>query len=537
MATSDFTLITPEQARSALEQSTEIALLDVREYGQYGEGHAFRAVNIPYSRLEIDAHRLLPSTHAYLVLIDDGDGVAEKAVARLHAMGFRQLSIIRGGVAVWASAGFTLFKGVNLPSKAFGELVEHELRTPSLSPDELREWKRTNVDFLLLDGRTPAEHAKMTIPGAINCPNGELIYRIAELLENDETPIVVHCAGRTRSIIGAETLRLLALPNPVYALRNGTQGWAQAGYELEFGAVPRLAQVEKFKGQDQKSWARDFRARHSIPAISITDLSTWQAAETRSVYIFDVRTIEEFQEKHFPGAIHAPGGQLVQATDHWIVVRGARIVLIDDNGLRASMTAYWLRRMGHDAAVLDLDVTAIDKTERAESSQYIAPKLSELPLSELKIGIYHTTRILDLNPSHSYRVAHIAGAQWAIRPKLARALFGLKQPDHIVLVSADRRLSELAAVDLREMGFFQISYAPGTAADWQRSGLPLETSPDTPCDAECIDFLYFVHDRHDGNLEAARRYLEWETNLINQMDEFDFATFELTKFRGSSRTA
>lgn len=44
-------------------------------------------------------------------------------------------------------------------------------------------------------------------------------------------------------------------------------------------------------------------------------------------------------------------------------------------------------------------------------------------------------------------------------------------------------------------------------------------------DARCIDFLFFVHDRHDGNKEAARRYLAWETNLIGQLDEQELATF------------
>ena len=43
--------------------------------------------------------------------------------------------------------------------------------------------------------------------------------------------------------------------------------------------------------------------------------------------------------------------------------------------------------------------------------------------------------------------------------------------------------------------------------------------PGTPRDADCIDHLFFVHDRHDGNLEASRRYLEWELGLVDQLDE------------------
>ena len=79
------------------------------------------------------------------------------------------------------------------------------------------------------------EFNRMSIPGGINCPGAELTHRIAALAPDPATTVVVNCAGRTRSILGAQSLRHAGVPNPVVALRNGTMGWHLAGFELEHG--------------------------------------------------------------------------------------------------------------------------------------------------------------------------------------------------------------------------------------------------------------------------------------------------------------
>ena len=96
--------------------------------------------------------------------------------------------------------------------------------------------------MVLVDGRPFAEEEERNVPGGICCPNGELALRIAELAPDPETQIIVTCAGRTRSIIGAQTLIDLGVPNRVAALENGTQGWFLAGLELERGASRRYRQ-------------------------------------------------------------------------------------------------------------------------------------------------------------------------------------------------------------------------------------------------------------------------------------------------------
>jgi rhodanese-related sulfurtransferase len=516
----------PDIVKRRLADGGEVAFLDVREHGQYGEGHPFFAIPLPYSRLEIEASRLLPRKAVPIVLLDDGDGVAEKAARRLAALGYEDVAVAEGGAPGWAAAGHTLFKGVNVPSKAFGEMVEHARHTPRLTAVELKAMQDRGDNFVLLDGRTVAEYRRMNIPGGIACPNAELGHRLVRLVPDDQTPIVINCAGRTRSIMGAQSLIDLGFPNPVHALENGTQGWLLAGLELEHGAgrlyPDDLGEADLVKSHER---AASFMATNGIPVIDAVALRQWQVDAGRSLYLLDVRTEEEFARSHHPGAVHAPGGQLVQATDQWVAVRGARIVLMDDTGLRAAITAHWLRQMGHDAVVLGADVsgmageTPLEAADAASSLPGIAPETLSAAMAD------GSAVLLDLNPAMTYRVGHIVGANWAIRPRLDR--LDLPSDKRVILTAADRRIAELAAVDLAEAGHRDVAWLDGTENDWREAGLSVTATPNEPPDADCIDYLFFVHDRHAGNLDACRQYLAWETGLLDQMDEQEKGVFRV----------
>ena len=337
-----------------LSDGAEIAFLDVRELGQYGEGHAFFAVSLPYSRFELGLPALVPRPATRLVLCDGADGVANRTARRAEALGYANVSVLEDGVDGWRSAGYTLYAGVNVPSKTFGELVEQVRRTPHVTAETLRDMQAAGEDLAIVDGRTFAEFQKMSIPGGVSCPNGELALRIGGLAPDPRTKIVVNCAGRTRSIIGAQTLIDFGIPNPVYALENGTQGWSLAGLQLAHGAgrrhrePPAPADLGVLRGR-----ARALAAARGVAFVSAREVEGWLADRSRTTYLLDVRTPEEFAASPMAGFVHAPGGQLVQATDQWIGTRGARIVLVDDEEVRAPMTAQWLRQLGHEACVLE----------------------------------------------------------------------------------------------------------------------------------------------------------------------------------------
>lgn len=494
----------------------EIALLDAREAGQMGEGHLFYSIPLPYSRFEIGLPKLAPNKHVRIVLVDDGDGVAERAAQRAEALGYSNVTVLDGGAPAWAAAGFTLFKGVNVPSKTFGEMVEHARHTPRLTAQELNAKIESGENLVIVDGRPLSEHRKMTIPGSRCCPNGELAVRIGAIAPDPATTIVVNCAGRTRSIIGAQTLIDIGVPNPVYALENGTQGWYLAGFQLEHGSTKQYFETRDTSRAVQ---AAAHASRHGVQTIPADTAAAWLADTNRTTYVLDVRTAEEFAARTLPGAVHAPGGQLVQATDQWLGVRGGRILLIDDEGVRAPIVAAWLRQMGHDAHLLagGIDATlAIPAPAKAAlpSLPLIAPRdLAAL----LQAG---TIRALDLRGSMEFRRGHATGATWAIRPRLAGgtgavALFG------------DESIARAAALDLQALGVTEIVLVEDGFAGWRKAGLTVETSGDNPPDAECIDYLFFTHDRHEGNAAAARQYLAWELGLLEQLDEQERGSFRL----------
>jgi len=210
-------------------------------------------------------------------------------------------------------------------------------------------------------------------------------------------------------------------------------------------------------------------------------------------------------------------------------VRNARIVLGDDTGLRAATTALWLRGMGHDVSILDQDAS---QGEAPAPEPHPAAALRQVPLGELPGRVAAGAVLLDLSPSMAYRAAHIAGARWTIRPRLGD--IDLDGATEILLVARDRgagvaddgaaggatgaATAGAAALDLAEISALPVAMVSGGPSEWRAAGLEVVTSPDSPGDGACIDYLFFTHDRHSGNLAAAQAYLDWETGLVAQLD-------------------
>jgi rhodanese-related sulfurtransferase len=510
-----------------LSDGWEISLFDVREHGQYGAGHLFFAVPLPYSRFEIGLPALAPNPAVRIVLYDGADGVAGRAATRAATLGYRNVFVLAGGAEAWRQAGYTLYAGVNVPSKAFGELVEQRRHTPRISPRDVESMRAANEDFVIVDGRPLAEFGKMNIPGGICCPNGELVLRIRDIAPDPKTKIVMNCAGRTRSIIGAQTLIDFGIPNPVFALENGTQGWFLAGYELERGASRRYSDaVNHSDTATLRSQARRFAEACGVAFVAARTAHGWLSDNSRTTYLIDVGTAEEFAAGGIPGFVHAPGGQLVQATDQWIGVKGARVLLLDRELVRAPMVAGWLRQLGHEAWVLDGGVEAAMFDWRRSANGVDLPGLQPISVHETAGGLQTgTLQAIDLRPGMTYRKGHIAGATWAIRPRIAAVRL---DPARTVVITTDEpALAALAAIDLAEARSNDVRVMAGGYRAWCDAGLPVEVSPDRPADADCIDFLFFTHGRHDGNAEAARQYLVWETGLLDQLDDQERSVFRI----------
>jgi rhodanese-related sulfurtransferase len=342
--------VTAQQIRTALLARDEIALLDVRHEAEFATAHPLFAANMAYDRIALEADLRLPRKDAPIILYDDGEGLVLAAAAAFARLGYSNVRALAGGLTAWREAGYELFQDVNSYAKAFGELVESRRHTPSLAADDVAALIKNGANIRILDVRRFDEYSTMNIPGSVSVPGAELVLRAGAAAPDPDTAIVVNCAGRTRSIIGTQSLINAGVPNKVVALRNGTMGWTLANHTLEHRAGRRGA-IGPFTQADAN--ARDVAYRAGVRRIGVHDLAALQAQASRTLYRFDVRDAEEYTAGHLAGFRHYPGGQLVQEVDIAAPVRGARIVLTDNMSIRADMTASWLAQMGWDAFVLD----------------------------------------------------------------------------------------------------------------------------------------------------------------------------------------
>src|SRR5262252_10944271 len=275
----------PAALKAMLADGEELALIDLREELLFSHNHLLFARSVPLSRIELAFAGLVPRRGTRIVLCDDADGLAQRAADILARAGYTDLHALDGGVAAWARAGFELFSGVNGPSKAFGEFIEHASATPSIDAAELARLMRDRSDIVVLDSRPFDEYQRVSIPSAVNVPGAELVLRIRDLAPSPQTIVVVNCAGRTRSIIGAQSLINAGVPNKVVALRNGTMGWSLAGLNCDSGQE-KCAGAASAQGLAMaKAAAEQVARRFGIEPIDYATLERWRAeASERTLY-------------------------------------------------------------------------------------------------------------------------------------------------------------------------------------------------------------------------------------------------------------
>jgi rhodanese-related sulfurtransferase len=528
--------VSVQQVKAMLKSGEVFAFFDVREEGEFStRGHPLFAVPLPLSRLEPRAFALLPDPATRIVLMDSGEegsnGRAKRAAAKLGQMGYTNLAVMAGGLTAWRDAGHEVFTGVNVPSKAFGEVVEHDNDTPRIDAADLQKLVDAKHDLVILDSRPMPEFNNMSIPGGVDCPGAELVYRVKDFAPNPDTLVVVNCAGRTRSIIGAQSLINAGLPNKVMALKNGTMGWHLAGLKVARGETksfgPQGAEAARFA----QGAAATIAQRMNIGKIDLAGLNALEA-KSGPLYKLDVRDPAEYAQGHLEGFRHAAGGQLVQATDQYVGARNATIVLHDNDGVRATMTAHWLLQMGwKNTYVLDHTPAASELTTAAEPrfpTRFAMPRPATVSAAELNASL-ESTLVIDLDTSLRYRDGHVPGAWFAVRAGLAESIPEMlkQQPGaaRIVLVSPD---GEIAALAASEATGLPVAILAGGMKAWRDAGLAVETGHTRMADPP-TDVWYRPYDfKHD--VEAAmRQYLDWEVDLVPQVKRDGDATFAVFK--------
>ncbi len=513
-----------------LHDGGEIALLDAREEVPFDARHLLMAACVPLSRLEMLVDEMVPRRSVRVVWCDDGEGLAERAASRMAALGYTDVSALQGGVTAWETAGYRIYSGVHVPSKAFAEVVEHEAGTPWIIAEQLKDLLDSRADIALFDSRSYEEYHDNSIPGAISVPGAELVYRFADLVPSADTTVIVNCGGRTRSIIGAQSLIDAGVPNKVVSLKNGTQAWHLAGFKVLQGATAQPPDVSDAGRAAARAAAARVAQRSAIRTIDLPTLQRWQSDATRTLYVFDVRTPAEYAAGHVPGMKHIAGGQLVQETDRHAATWGARVVLADDDGVRATMTAHWMRQMGWDTSVLALDMGVAGSATGAYGPQVLG--LDDAPVPAMDVTALHarlqagTAVVVDLDWSGGYVAGHIPGAWYAIRARLAEAFVALPAAETIVFTSADGVLASLAAAEWHGRAQATVFALSGGTAAWVAAGFAQERGATRM--ASAADDMRLRAREQSGSVEdAMRAYLAWEIDLVNQMATDDDQRFKM----------
>jgi rhodanese-related sulfurtransferase len=527
----DLPTVTAAELNDSLQSGDELALIDLRELGHYAAGHPVLAVSVPFRDLESRIIQLVPRRSTPTVIYDDGSGLVDRALNILTELGYNDLAVLEGGLASWVSAGFGVVDGVGVISKALGEFVAEREHTPKIRVDELAALRDAGTDLVLVDTRPRDEFARESIPGGLDAPGAELLYRIHDVLDSDETLVVVNCAGRTRGIIGAQALRNAGVANPVVALENGTAAWEVAGFDLAVGRDEPLAPPSPEGLALAKAGAARLRDRFGLTSIDRDQLERLRReAYRRTAFIFDVRTPEEFEAGHLRGARSVPGGQLVQGRDEFIGTLHGRVVLVDDtDGVRATVTASWLVQIGLDEVFVyaeplepaDLEVGPVEIPLSIDDDRSVLLSPGEVAERGASIAVF------DIGSSRSYEAAHVPGARWVARQHIGEAIAEVDAAIQVVLTSGDGRAARYAAAELSRTLARPIAVLDGGTDGWELAGQALS--------AEGGEWLSSPMDVwvHYRDVDERRVWLEgytaWAEGVVEQLEaegSHQFRTFE-----------
>ena len=542
-------LISPQSLDALLKGSSQFALIDVRETGEYNNAHIPGASLIPRRDLEAQIADAVPHAATPVALCDDDSRRAALAASTLERLGYSDVSVLDGGINRWVTQEYPTEWGVNVPSKDFGEKIEVVYHVPEIDAVGLRERIESGEEIVILDTRTPEEYRRLCIPGGRSVPGAELALRITDITKNmsDDATVVINCAGRTRSIIGTRVLQRMGMPN-VVGLKNGTAGWSLAGYSLEAGAdrleLPALSEEGIAAAE---AYADRLAAEDGVQYIDVDGLQALMARRANeTVYLVDVRTSEEYAAGHIQGFRWFPGGQAVQRSDEVAVVKNCPIVFCCDGRARAAITASWYRQMGHkdvyavyggtgaweraghslerghsQAEPLGLD-EARSKAQMLPLSEM--PSLSDAPLSAVGAGAgpaayireadeppASESAIIFVGTSQQFAEAHIPGSRWAPRGWLEAQIadFAPDKAAPVVVTCVDGITSTFAGATLADMGYTNVAVLEGGMEAWQQAGYEIEKGltgvMSTPADV--------VPAGTDRGYADMMNYLRWEEEL------------------------
>jgi rhodanese-related sulfurtransferase len=432
--------------------------------------------------IEYRVETMVPSQQVPIAVCCDDGRRGALAAATLSDMGYASIRVLDGGIGAWREAGLPTISGWGLRGKEYAERVCVGRGVPRMTAQELAERRRAGEKLVVLDVRTEEEYLRGHVPDAHHIPGGQLLLELPALAESRDHTIVVSCAGRTRGILGAETLRMAGVQN-VYALENGGMGWRLAGYELEEGSGRGRPGHSRSIPDWVEQATRQLAQRANIRAMAMRDFEALRDSG-EPFYAVDIRLPEEYRAGHIPGSISIPAGQFALQHENFLAVRRAPVIVVSDDPTRPVWASVLCQDLGFRnvfvlAGGLEAWAAAGHPLERVsepgpvfgleEARKQVSP-VDARGLDELRAS--GGLQLLDVRGSGEFGTGHIPGSRWLARGKLELGI-GAAVPDRgasIVTVCDSGVRSTLAAATLRGLGYADPRYLQGGIVAWRAEG-------------------------------------------------------------------
>ena len=344
-----------------------ISFLDIRERKQYVHGFAFGSVNCPFSKFKYLIKELVPDVNTTLILIGVKNINQKTQIQKiLKKLKYHRSFFIKGDYKIWKKYKFPLWAGEYTFSKAFGEWIEITSNIKNLYAKELYKIHKKNHNYLQIDARPKKEFEKFSLPQSVQCSGGELPCYINNT-ENLRKNYIVHCAGRTRSIIAYQTLKDFNFKNKKYVLNGGTQNWVLNGFDRKFKNQSKIKST-KINYKNDLKLANSIAKKFKIPSTQIMNKQT-------NCYNFQINSeIKNF--KKIPGWKQVNATTLIQSTDKFISSTNTKILIFSNIPSSAVFTVIWLRRMGYQAIWQKKNARKIKKNYKSTKPDptYFFPK-------------------------------------------------------------------------------------------------------------------------------------------------------------------
>ena len=488
---------------SLYEAGEPFALLDTRERRDFVGGHWFGSTNVPLSLLSAQIGRLVPDLDFPIHLLDWCDVPTRAASVLLARLGYANVTMSPTSRPSQFGEGFV--KGEYVWSKAFGEVVAHSMDLPEITPSD---YMANHRDAMLFDVRPTAEYHQFTIPGSHSLPNSLLLSNL-DALKGTSRKALLHCAGRTRSIIGACTLKAAGYDGSYAVFRGGTQAWQLDGHEREFGADRLFAQEHKNR-ETVAAFLDRWNIAYDVVPTNELDLFV---KTNQMAHRFDVSDDAATGQLAEQGIVRISGTNLIQQTDMSIARYHVPVVLFDlSSGSRGAFAAFWLKMMGFSVRVAFLDRPLPDAVDRGQGLAIDEEKFKSLSFVELKAHLESGTAF-DVRSSRHFAKGHLKGSVWR---NLSETISGrdprenAADPVAIVgndLLHAQRTAAVLAEHGWRIAGIFAWNRLPDDIGDLCSGRI------DKPVDESAL-----FAGRHYGVMQDSIDYLAWEEDLPGQID-------------------